>query len=378
MFSRNLHHSTIRRRGFTLVELLVVITIIGILMSLMLPAVNSARESARRLQCGNNIKQLAMACVTYDSTYKVFPPAVEVLPGIDVSNGITTTNIRENWVMLILPQLDQLGLYNDIETLFNDKEKQNASKDIANTTLKTTLSNGREISIMECTKTTLASMLCPTDVSTRNKFIPANGNGREYARGNYAINMGARFARVYPFNNEGAKQWGYTHNRGVSGIHRSIGQADVRDGVSNTILLSELRAGMNSVDSRGVWAIGIPGSSITACNAWWGDDPGPNCLITASDDIWGCNDDNCRPRLKMPCYTSSSGGDQATTRSSHAGGVQTAFCDASVHWISDSVQCAGNQDEANIKNMDTRAQYMTVWDKLILSNDQQTVKGDMY
>lgn len=378
MFSHKSPQPTTRRRGFTLIELLVVITIIGILMSLMLPAINAAREAARRSQCGNNIKQLALACVTYDNTYRVFPPAVEVLPNINVANGITTTDIRENWVMLILPHIDQKGLYDDIETLFNDRDKLNANKDIANTTLKTTLANGREITIMDCTATVLETLLCPSDLAARNKFSPSGANGREYARGNYGINMGARFARVYPFNNDGARAWGYTHNRGVSGIHRSIGQADVRDGASNTILLSELRAGMNSVDSRGVWAIGIPGSSITACNAWYGDDYGPNCLITASDDIWGCNNDNCRPRLKMPCYTSSSGGDQATARSSHAGGVQTAFCDGSVHWISDSVQCAGNQDEANIKNINTRSQYMTVWDRLILSNDQQTIKGDMF
>ena len=378
MFSHKSQRQTTRRQGFTLIELLVVITIIGILMSMLLPAVNSAREAARRMQCGNNIGQLAKACVTYDGIYGVFPPAVEVLPNIDVANGITTTNIRENWVMLILPQIDQKGLYDDIETLFNDRDKQNANKDIANTTLTKTLANGRQISIMDCTSIVLETLLCPTDVSARNKFSPSNANGREYARGNYGINMGARFARVYPFNNDGARNWGYTHNRGVSGIHRSIGQGDVRDGASNTILISELRAGLNSVDSRGVWAIGIPGSSITACNAWWGDCPGPNCLIAASDDTWGCNSDNSKPRLKMPCYTSSSGGDQATTRSSHAGGVQTSFCDGSVHWISDSVQCAGNQDEANIKNINTRSKYMTVWDRLILSNDQQTIKGDMY
>src|SRR6188474_2683919 len=86
------------RRAFTLVELLVVIAIIGVLVALLLPAVQAAREAARRMSCSNNLKQLSLALHNYEDTHKTLPPA-----GID-SNQMS-------WTVLLLPYMEQKPLY---------------------------------------------------------------------------------------------------------------------------------------------------------------------------------------------------------------------------------------------------------------------------
>jgi len=99
-------------RGFTLVELLVVIAIIGILVALLLPAVQAAREAARRMQCGNNVKQIALALASYEGSFGTYPPS---RVGRDGSSGVNQERVGTSALVLILPQLELQATYD----LFN-------------------------------------------------------------------------------------------------------------------------------------------------------------------------------------------------------------------------------------------------------------------
>lgn len=137
-----------RRRGFTLVELLVVIAIIGILIALLLPAVQQAREAARKTQCKNNLHQIGVAIHNYHDTYRVFPPGKVTPTGY---HDKIEDDDYSNWAICILPQLDQRSMYTDYK-----QELKN-----------------RTVPNRDWLKQGLAVMRCPSDPNAEGRAIPA-------------------------------------------------------------------------------------------------------------------------------------------------------------------------------------------------------------
>jgi prepilin-type N-terminal cleavage/methylation domain-containing protein/prepilin-type processing-associated H-X9-DG protein len=339
--------------GFTLVELLVVIAIIGILIALLIPAVQAARESARRTQCGNNLHQLALAVHGYHDSKKTIPPAVvqthngqqntqNVVDVADLTtegggntNGPTwTKRWGANWLVLTLPHMEQEALF---DQMGNPGE--------GNVGVWTPFNaNARQINI--------PSLRCPTDHGNLTLF--RDNSGGEWARGNYACNGGPAFWDAtrggiddrsqpnFSLRAGGVFAVSYNTPRGVINNSRKLDDLAAKEGTSNTIMLAEIRIGLNNRDRRGVWAMGFPGSSIMAGQGT-GDADRPNHDHPNSDDIESCGN-NVKPpftdaqltKEQMGCWQSCNSW-QATARSRHSGGVQVAMCDGSTRFVRNSI-----------------------------------------
>jgi prepilin-type N-terminal cleavage/methylation domain-containing protein/prepilin-type processing-associated H-X9-DG protein len=358
---------TRRPRGFTLVELLVVITIIGILVSLLLPAVQSAREAARRAQCSNNIRQLGLALHNYHASRGIFPPSSvwrNSSGAFDWTQADAgNANLFENWVILILPQLEQTNLAQE----FN----------LAYPTTDTSHPNSAGITNSQAVGTNLSIMMCPSDTFNRTQFVgstsPSNLvsylGSTSWARGNY----GANASEGYMYSGEGiGPTWTQSVYCGVMGANASLRIDDIKDGTSNTILLGELRAGITSYDTRGIWAMS-GGCSALWAHGYISDANGPNCNQLLADDPSTCSDvwnavggGSQLAQLGMACWNGNGPNWQQTARSLHTSGVNTCFADGSVHFISDFIQ------------LGTGSGNLGVWDKLNLSNDHFPIDASAY
>lgn len=343
------------RRAFTLVELLVVIAIIGILVALLLPAIQAAREAARRSQCQNNVKQLNLALQNYHDTHKEFPPSVRLAAKQANAPEMATIH-QQNWVVSILPFFEEQALLDSFDETVSVSDPKNR------------IPRG----------TTLAPMLCPSDPFNRQSLFAGRNptEGDNWARGNYGANGALGFLTIggtNPAGSANAPYWKNPQTRGVMGMNTSLKISQITDGTSQTVLIGELRAGISESDPRGTWALGAAGSS-----SLWGHGTdnaiGPNACIPGGDGIFGCSrikgsvgGEEALMKECMPCDDVAG---QGTVRSLHIGGAYVGFADGSVHFISDFI------DKGTQWDLDP-LQYHT-WQRLNASGDQQVVNQSEY
>lgn len=377
------------KRGFTLVELLVVIAIIGVLVGLLLPAVQSAREAGRNMTCQNNIKQMALGCNSYENQNKCYPCAVnytgatESAIKAEAAKASTTANLRENWIINIMPFIEQAPLYDWLQEKISATSTSSSSGSGRGRTGTTTTSSiNLENAALNVEDTghdvNIKAFQCPSDPNAGEKYYPTSTSSTTVGWGRtcYAANAGlGKLSDMYD-----NKYWQDRFYRGVMGPMRSCTNADIVDGAANTILVLELRAGVNEDDVRGTWAIGP--ASVCVHHGWGSEANGPNAVYKTGtgtnaqydgDKFSACSKVTGKipavklGEMKMPC---TSGNDviQMASRSAHPSSVNVAFCDGSVHSISNSIQ---KSSLGITTSKPDNINKLGVWDYLNLSMDRQ-------
>ncbi|MCA9127603.1 MAG: DUF1559 domain-containing protein [Planctomycetales bacterium] len=346
------------RTGFTLIELLVVIAVIGVLVGLLLPAVQAAREAARRMQCANNMKQLGLAVLNYESAHKAFP--------------LTTTGPSRStpqlgsgfasWLAMILPQIEQTPLYNAID--FNQALADDKAFSSSSDYTHVTISSAHPLANVAAT--IVPTYLCPSDAAT----VTSTLGTAQPAPGSYAGNIG--WVRGSTGGNGSLSPLAVT-NGAMPLINPANPDAwqlpriklrDFTDGTSNTALSSE-RLINNAVEARGAFGTTMQGNlkpSVTSFCAGAGSSgrslpawvtfckgvtvPDPTYSLphgrswisgwTLASNLYmhvmPINSRNCH------LYGGEDDGSNIVTASSnHIGGAQVCFVDGHVQFVSQDI-----------------------------------------
>jgi prepilin-type N-terminal cleavage/methylation domain-containing protein len=352
------------RNGFTLIELLLVIAIVGLLVSLSIPAIQASRETARRVHCTSNLKQLGIALNSYHDAHHVLPPMVIWHPiGEPLGKGFLPPGIIDrlvagassngeqdrtysNWLCMLLPFIEESSLESSVDAavpIGHSRNKTVRAADLPTLKCSSDLYNG---------------------VDNHYQRISEMGISDEgYARSNYAMNFGtnASCLKAFPFPGSpyGDCTDGYfvdgddlkTSVRafwgsGIGGVNKSMAFRAFPRGLSKMVAVDEIRAGVNSSDPRGVWALGFIGASGTAGHGIHRQAGGPNNPNPKADLIANCGRVQARvggadvlAGMGMGCnaWLEPSASFEAGARSMHPDGVNLLMLGGSVHFVMDDV-----------------------------------------
>ncbi|MCL4207239.1 MAG: DUF1559 domain-containing protein [Pirellulaceae bacterium] len=290
------------RLGFTLVELLVVIAIIGILVALLLPAIQAAREAARRTRCTNNFKQLGVSLHNYHDTYNVFPPGV-IAQALNASEAAPRAFPGAmSWMPLLLPFMEQSALYEELLPYMVTRNSQHFPSDLMNTPIP--------------------GLTCPSQGPPKTGIVHGTADPppdyNDGFSGNYLLCNG----------NEQITAANSTNLNGMFYYRSRITMAEVRDGTSNTVMGAEIitikeRGGQR--DFRGRYYRADHLSSIFTTNLPPNTPVADRCRVCQADNL-----------PEAPCVGSTDP-QYLFARSYHPGGVHALLADASVRFVSNDI-----------------------------------------
>lgn len=297
--------NVIRKRvGFTLIELLIVMAIIGVMVALLLPIVTRSRDAARRVQCINNLRQVAIGLHNYHDAHRIFPPGcVGFPPGVHADTGYfgtptPPTQPAFSWHVMLLPYVDQGALYNRLNP--------------GPTTFDGALVDPQLRALLQ---TSVPVFNCPADFrdadppELNDKRMMQASDGQKYAlaAANYLANGGN------------------VHGNGICFMGRGIRMNEISDGLSNTFLAGE-RATPEDL-CAGVWG------GIVESKGFGKDDVGAHAVLGHA--FFQLNTG----------YTFVGTVPMAAFGSLHSGGACFALCDGSVRFVSESIDYQGREEE---------------------------------
>ena len=338
------------KRGFTLVELLVVIAIIGVLVSLLLPAVQAAREAARRMSCSNNLKQLGLAIHNYADVFKQFPFHGAHFSGPCKWNG----GSKGSALVKMLPFIEQRPLYDLIPFKIGNPDDNNLTLSAeAQAVVDNPIKPEQQV-----WNVAVGSFLCPSASSGAypwgnkdevNTSVRATGTYWGRALSNYAPSLGNQampsrdgVCNLYPGNNFGTGDAGHGNSESGGNISGPFSRGawaarfgDIKDGTSNVIAMGEI------LGQKGDHMI----NGWMHFNAMWVATTAPiNFPVVGIGDsvkltiggvtrIYTWNE----AELKTTCHWFENWQTSQGFKSDHATGAQFVFCDGSVHFIPEAI-----------------------------------------